>query len=439
MILVHPIRLQLLMNRKKFVPTPVVMSHTDIYIAQIKTRGSLDTLEKVASPEKSKDEKRKEKKPGMLSGLFKRKDKKGKSQGEEDDSELLSREISGQPLQPKVSSESTFQDGQSPQSSPQQRSPPQRQSSKLQKAPPKLTPLTKRPPSREGQGVEKGKSTEPSSAMTMQRDQFQSEAAKGRLNSVDATNTAFTPDNASSSLRMISPDPNQSQGNPPSSPTESKSRGRMFSPIRDVLRSSPAVMESKPERVKPVKQRVVMDDFDSSPEAADGPDPLQQVRQEDNPIDTQDLPAKERLSESPIQVSPGGGTHPAEPPPLVRDHSSPEEPSISPVSSTSTPEFIEAPPEESSREETTPVSTVQSSTNAPTWSDASLRSYVEDDTDIRDLLVLVYDKSDTKPVGPDHPMSNMCKEENRRLGEMSTRLDGLLQDFLARQSRKGAR
>ena len=393
-----------------------------------------------SSPEKSKDEKRKEKKPGMLSGLFKRKDRKIKSQGDEEDSEWLSKETSGQPPQPKVSSESTSQDGQSQQSSPQQRLAPQRQTSKLQKAPPKLSPSTKRPPSREGQSVEQGKAIEPATATTMQRDQFQSEQAdKGTSHSVDTTNTGFTPKNAPSQLRMITQEQSQNQSNPPSSPTESKSRSRMFSPIRDVLRSSPAVMEPKPEKVKPAKQRVAMDDFDSSSEADDNLDPPQQIRQDYHSIDTQDLAAKERLSESPIQVSPVGVTHPAEPPPLVRDSPSPEEPSISPVSSTSTPEFVEAPPKEGSRDQTTPVSTGQSSNNAPTWSDASLRSYMEDDSDIRALLVLVYDKSDAKPAGPDHPMSNMCKEENRRLGEMSTRLDGLLQDFLARKSRKGAR
>lgn len=236
-------------------------------------------------------------------------------------------------------------------------------------------------------------------------------------------------------------------------------RRGMFSPIKDVLKSSPA--EPKPEKVRKAKHRMHMDDFDSSSEGEDAehfserpsyeeqPDShlsiAQDAQHENHEPQAPTIPdveprqdtARERLSESPVEVLPPQEHYRSpQPPPLMVDTSSQEDPSTSPVSPLSSPELIEAPNENTAREET-PASTAQSST--PTWSDASLRAYLEDDSDIRDLLVVVHDKSQIRPVGRDHPVvKNLFKEENKKLGEISNRLDGLLGDYLARKQQRTA-
>jgi hypothetical protein len=69
--------------------------------------------------------------------------------------------------------------------------------------------------------------------------------------------------------------------------------------------------------------------------------------------------------------------------------------------------------------EDTPNSTADSVSVTPTWSDASLRTYFEDSSDIRDLLIVVHDTSGVMPVGPDHPLINgMFREEKTKLTEI---------------------
>lgn len=245
---------------------------------------------------------------------------------------------------------------------------------------------------------------------------------------------------------------------------ESPKDGRrgMFSPIKDVLKSSPA--EPKPEKVKRAKHRMQMDDFDSSSESEEHEEtePFSERPSYDEPDTHHSIPedvqheihepqaptipqvesshetARERLSESPVEVlAPQEHHRSPQPPQLMVDTSSQEDPSTSPVSPLSSPELIEAPNENQTIREETPASTAQSST--PTWSDASLRAYLEDDGDIRDLLVVVHDKSQIKPVGRDHPVvKNLFREENRKLGEISNRLDRLLGDYLTRKQQRTA-
>ena len=235
-------------------------------------------------------------------------------------------------------------------------------------------------------------------------------------------------------------------------------RRGMFSPIKDALKSSPA--GPKPEKVKKAKHRMYMDDFDSSSEGEE-PEPFSErpsyeepeshlsiarnTQHEVHEPQTATIPtvepvtetARERLSESPVEVFPPQEHYRSpQPPQLMVDTSSQDDPSTSPVSPLSSPELIEVPTENIAREET-PASTAQSST--PTWSDASLRAYLEDDSEIRDLLLVVHDRSQIKPVGRDHPVvRNLFREENRKLGDISNRLDGLLGDYLARKQQRTA-
>ena len=235
-------------------------------------------------------------------------------------------------------------------------------------------------------------------------------------------------------------------------------RRGMFSPIKDALKSSP--VGPKPEKVKKAKHRMYMDDFDSSSEGEE-PEPLSErpsyeeseshlsiarnaqheVHEPRNatipPAEPLTETARERLSESPVEVFPPQEHYRSpQPPQLMVDTSSQDDPSTSPVSPLSSPELIEVPTENIAREET-PASTAQSST--PTWSDASLRAYLEDDTEIRDLLLVVHDRSQIKPAGRDHPVvRKLFRDENRKLGDISNRLDGLLGDYLARKQQRTA-
>ena len=308
-------------------------------------------------------------------------------------------------------------------------------------------------------------------------------------------------------VRVPSPEPEPEESIQIESPKESR-RG-VFSPIKDaLLSSSPGSSEPKPEKVKKAKHRMLIDEFDSdsSPDADDHRDPIlehsdQVLEQEgDGPHDVAREAVRERLSESPIQVSvqdpsypssnpypqlqPQDRSHipqnpsyvqqmtferpfqaqqaqstyqplqdnsftpqhqsqsqqsPTRPPGLIIDTSSQEEPSVSPVSPISSPELIDPPTENSVREET-PASTAQSSNVLPAWNDASLRSYLENDNEIRDLLLVVHDKSNLQPAPPDHPVAkNLFKEENRKLGEMSNQLDSMLGGLLERRSKSRRR
>ncbi|KAL8739525.1 MAG: hypothetical protein Q9190_007677, partial [Brigantiaea leucoxantha] len=362
-----------------------------------------------------------------------RRDKKAKTLDQStEDSEKISEEIARQSPQPSQSSESLSQDTKS---APQPQ--PQRQASKLQKSPPsKLSPKN---------SVSRGEKTNIKAPLmeSQATNSAQSNKIPPKLN-VDIRSTpAAQPEvktgtNSTSSPIQVRPSETERNETAQMESPKDARRG-MFSPIRDVLRSSPSVSEPKPEKARKAKQRMPIDDFDSSSDVEDQLEPSLSMEGHNHPAENPES-YKERLSESPVQVlqqeQPARpneqGQHP---PALMIDTSSQEDPSTSPVSPLSSAELIEAPHEMDARQET-PASTAQSSNVAPMWSDASLRSYLEDDGEIRDLLVVVHDKSDVKPVSTDHPrIKNLFQEENRKLGEISSRLDGLLGDWLARKSK----
>lgn len=398
---------------------------------QLKPRTSFDTLEKTISPtERSKeDRKKKEKKPGMLSGLFKRKDKRSKAQDEEvDDSEKVSGEITRLSPQPKGSLESLRREAQS--SNPPQQL--QRHPSKLRKEPPG------NPAPAKNENFASKSTTVNSARQAQPPPERPAPTASAAASPMRVASPDMEPrmEDTPAPLRIRSPDQSREPAIVPTQP-ERKPSGGVFGPITSALRSSPSSSDPKPEKVKKSKRRVAMDDFDSSPDPEEQPDRLEEPRN----ISPEHLSpehavqaADERLSESPIQVSPVDPQTSRPPPALMVDTSSQEEPSISPPSS---PELIEAP--ETKPYDTTPTSVVPSQppvAAAPAWSDTSLRTYLEDDSEIRDLLVVVHDNTDVVPAGPDHPITGgLFKEENRRLGELSLRLDNLLGDWLARKSK----
>ncbi|KAI9718109.1 MAG: hypothetical protein M1812_004367 [Candelaria pacifica] len=394
---------------------------------EVKPRGSLENLEKSASPpDKAKDDKKKkEKKSGMLSGLFKRKDKKIRSaEDDTDDAEKISSEISTDSPQWKGSDESSLET-QALQSSPK--------STKLQKQPPvkpgfpreqplAQTSASKQPPTTQIPAPNRPPPTTAINTPTMRLVQPNNEPSS---------------DGRPAPLRVQQAEPQVERNISPEAKDTNESSG-MFAPITNMLRSSSTDHSHRPEKVKKAKTRVELDDFDSSPDVDQPPDPLRHMPGAGP--EEEHTSTKERLSESPIQVSPAEAptTHP---PPLMVDTSSQEEPSISPVSPPSSPELIDRNEAHAPKAyEGTPDSTAQSSTATPTWSDASLRMYLEDGRDIKDLLVVVHDKTGVVPAGPDHPITGkLFTDENKKLAEISNRLDGVLGDWLARKTRVAAR
>ena len=402
----------------------------------------------------------------MLSGLFKRKDKKHKGQEEDtEDYEKLSEELLRDSSQPKESSESLSQETQAPKSMSQQ---PQRQSSKLQKSPP-AKHIPGKPPHRAeqksaqveqstiGSQSDRGppavespvhtppsqpETTRPSLDIAAHRVTSPEQSREDRIESPNGTRQEMRlNDSTSQSPKDIRQETRLRDG---TSESPKGTRQDMSTRVRDGTSESPKgtrhelytpgrdmSYETQPEKLKIPKQRMPLDEFDSSPETTEPPNSL--AKKDQGP----EAP-KERLSESPVQVELPDRLHTQYPPRLIVDTSSQEERSASPVSPASSPEIIEA-PRYNEREET-PASTTQSRSITPTWSDASLRAYLEDDGDIRDLLVVVHDKSNVNPADPQHPLvKDLFKEENRKLGEISNQLDSLLGDWLARKSKLATR
>jgi hypothetical protein len=60
---------------------------------------------------------------------------------------------------------------------------------------------------------------------------------------------------------------------------------------------------------------------------------------------------------------------------------------------------------------------------------------MENSQDIRDLLIIVHDKSNMTPVGPDHPlMHNLFSDERNRLTEMQSQLDNMLMGWISKKN-----
>ena len=434
-----------------------------------KERGSsLESLEKNGFADKAKeDKKKKEKKPGMLSGLFKRKDKKPKSNQDPEysDAEKQPEEFGRGSPQSKGSDDSPTERSMSEKGSSTQ---PQRQTSKgkLQKSP-RGGDVS---PSKNRQAVPETESPEPtiqqSSAPPNSKPSEQQNAGTMRLVSPESE------DASEETSRNQSPDPNPEQ----------RSRSNSASRLTNMLGRAPS--ETRPEKVKKAKQRVQLDDFDSSPDEEKSADPFADPsdEQEESFRSRGDSDIAERLSESPVQISPTDAQplenelsqdrdqepDPHKPPDLTGDTSSQDSHSISPVSTPSPHEspstsLPSAPNLTASRPAGSPSPTTltpslapapapptrpapipthemshspppSSTTSLPAWSDASLRSYLDDGSDIRDMLLVVHDTSGVVPVGPDHPiMAGLFVEERGAVKELGGRLDGLLGEWLERK------
>lgn len=246
-------------------------------------------------------------------------------------------------------------------------------------------------------------------------------------------------------------------------PEKSSSLSNALSPLANVLKGG-ADKESKPKKAKRAKQRVELDDFDSPPE---------EVSQ--NPFDDQD--SSDRLSESPVEISNNTFMHGTESIHIPMPDSDDEEGNNEPGSLTSSPSLIDHPSEplevdemvedndptptalspqpqtsesravEGGAAEQTVMSSIDTnntSSRGPSraspaisqssWSDKGLRAWLEDGTEVRDMLVMINDKTGVKPAPADHPlMSGLFVEERKGVQDMMGQLDGLLGSYLQRK------
>ena len=363
----------------------------------------MEAIEKTLSAhdkgiKEDKDKKRKDKKPGMLSGLFKRKDKKSKtSEDETEEQEKNSSETSRSSPPPKTS----FDSFSSPESRSSKSSGSLKQSSKLQKQSPGPVSPTKRGPQYDSAAQEATRAAEAVILPT-----------KGRSDQC---------------IRQVVPEETEEDLSPHSGPSEA-AREVVSSPtgVSSPVKQSPPTQANN---VDPVTSPVVGNNG-LWEDAFGAKAPMQKPlvsRQKITP--PQNMAYQNRGLESPIDVSP---VDPTGAPGLVMD-SSPEKRFDSPVSPPSSPDADTNGPR---TEETVSAS---SPPQTPTWSDASLRSYLDDDNDIRDLFIIVHDKSNVPPAGPDHPITgSLFKEESKRLKEMTGKLDEMLSDWVGRRSQSQA-
>lgn len=484
------------METRKITLTPNLL-RDDSGVSSRERGSSLESIDKNLSAvdRAREDRKKKDRKPGMLSGLFKKKEKKGK----------IPEGRTGSP--------------EKRTSSPEK--PPDRQEN--------ASPQSNRSEDSEGAGVQSAQRTSsngrlqkirPGEASPPElRSPVSISPAPASLSLVQAA-TETSSSATGSTIRSVQAEPDQAVEKPATlrirtpdqqpvetSRTTAVNSGGKLSNLTSILRSSPD--QPKREKVKRAKQRVELDDFDSSPDTDKATNPFTDPDEDDDNDEHQDPELHgehtepQPLSESPVQISPvdyAHDTNAAQPPALVADTSSQEGgPDFSPISPTS-PTYghmtidpspvaaatasamhVSAPSAARTKSPSppspvaptaahaapsltlSPAATIQPQqqrsspqpvpprsspspahsltsplTPTPSWSDANLRAYLDDGTDIRDMLILVNDTSGVVPVGVDHPIvAGLFGEERASLERLGRELDGLLGGWIERKRARG--
>ncbi|CAG8110798.1 unnamed protein product [Penicillium salamii] len=374
-------------------------------------RGSLDSLEKGTNPQdkaKEKEEKkRKEKKSGMLSGLFKR--KKNKDDVDEPDRSPIDSASRTSP-QPKTSMESMSSKSMSPDQ--QRSSKEQQRSSKESQRPSKESQRPSKPQKHTVNKLHK----QPAGIMKVDTDLDPDMAA---YNSSEAIHHNL----GDQSIRQVPQDEQEESG---------------YEDCDIVLQSpiSPASVSKDPfstplESMDPLASPV---DRPSSGTQWRGPSEYGRTSAGSNSVTS---PAQRfapevsgAASESPVKHSPVEAYVPVGVEGITEASQSTR--SLSPPSS---PSSVGNDTQYQKSITTTPASVDTLSVDTPTWSDSSLRSYMDEENDIRDLFIIVHDKSNVPPAGPDHPITGrLFKEESKKLKEMNNQLDEMLVSWMSQRS-----
>lgn len=357
---------------------------------------SLDTFDKIGNEDKTKDGKKKEKK-GMLSGLFKRKDKGIKGARSDTDETDRASEDSGRSPQSKESMDSDLT--------------PERKPSKLQKAPPTVSPKSS-----------------PTDTRAPQRDFGNQQSQLG------PQKAQVEPAPVQQPTQHLSPEPQSQQ---PSRFPSLQEKRSVFAPITSAIRSKNSSQDMG-ESVKPVyskraKERFAIDDSDSENDST----PTAQssiLHRSISPLDNNEV--QKLRPDSGTGVSPLEGQFPATARPPLAEVKVPEKSSLNQQTTIETPTSPSDQTASTSKQSPSiPTHTPSTSRSTPTWSDASLRSYMDNDQDIRDLLIIVHDKTNVTPVGPEHPLMNgLFASERTKLADMQSQLDSMLVDWLSKKN-----
>ncbi|KFY82411.1 hypothetical protein V500_10569 [Pseudogymnoascus sp. VKM F-4518 (FW-2643)] len=379
---------------------------------EIRERRSLDKLEKDSVSDKGKDKKPskekkdKDKKPGMLSGLFKRKDKKSKS-AEEDADDLIigpgkaSSERTTSPAPSRDSEEVAAAPADDATATRGRNGSPQRHPSKLQK-------MRAEAPSKLGKH-ENDDISQTESQTTLERSASAAGAAgKETMRLVQPDGATVLAPTGTTTTTITSDAPK---------PVNDTPKTTAVGAITKILRSR-SDSEPKPERLKKAKARLELDDSDSPAEITTKP--MRPI-----PGAFPDSYASTRSDDTLTAPTPAAEEPPsrAHPPALVGgDASSPE--------SSPSPELGAS----DAMMKSSDTAAASTRTSASTWSDAQLRSFFDDGADVRDLLVVVYDKTGVEPAGPEHPLvGGLFRAEEARVRDLGLRLDNMLGDWLARK------
>lgn len=379
---------------------------------ELKRRASPDTFDKVIGEDKSKESKKKEKK-GMLSGLFKRKDKGNKGARSDTDETDRNSEDSGRSPQSKDSMDDAVT--------------PERKASKLQK-----TPQAVASPKQSSTDV-RGLQREPS--LNVSQQQGPTPVQKNQNEPSQLSHHA-----SQSTLESNQP---QSQQQPVQAPGRFPSlqeKRSVFAPITGALRSKNSSQDISDSNVKPIyskraKERFAIDESDSEDDSTPTArssllhrsiSPLENnvagnARPDSeiavSPLDTHD---QNMIDKSVPTVATDVKERPG-PSQQTNSTASPTTPSDQTAST-------------SKHSPSVAGHTPSTSRSTPTWSDSSLRSYMENDQDIRDLLVIVHDKTNVMPVGHEHPLMNgLFASERTKLADMQSQLDSMLVSWLAKK------
>lgn len=382
---------------------------------EVKQRPSFETLDKDINSTLIKDDKKKrDKKQGGFRSLFSRKDKK-RSENEDDES-LGKRSMD-------IGSESTERDFDELDEDPVQEKAslassttvtvpqgPQKQPSKLQKQQP-LGRIAEASPTRESAGssaTRKG-----GEGATMQVLDAEGVLDTSNSRSQDGSLKAASPfsaaNNAVSSISSDSATPQATRQHSPIQTT--------VGAVLDESELDDKIGVPKTQLQEPVNGE------EQNRSHTDQSSLAQQQQAATNSVSVSGPLSGEHFSASSPESSPGDADHP---PALLADTSGQgeEEDRSSPISSSS-PELVESDDRRGSilhyAQDSITTSTSATTANTATWNDVSLRAFFDSGTDVRDLLVVVYDKNDIVPAGPDHPLvSTLFKEQNTKLAEITS-------------------
>ncbi|KAM3468349.1 hypothetical protein MY5147_008028 [Beauveria neobassiana] len=417
---------------KKITLTPNLLRDGDAAAARPSTdsaskdsakgRSSLEKMERELVSDKDK-KKSKDKKPSAIRSFFSRKDKK-KS---DDDDESFG----------KRSMDTMEADDRDETGSPDR----SQRIGKLQKPQPRLEPQPQ---------AGRKLATSQTQKSTVELSSYLSETRTNNVSSVPPA-----------SMRIVDPDTqethnvssSQLQQSPESAPSRSASLSDKASALSKMIhnRNPSNGAEPKPQKTKKAKMRMELDSSDSS-EKEEQQQETASSNQSRNIADVGVTAAVAGAAGAATVASKSRGAPSPSSPIVSRDRavtpqtgasSAVDSAHVSPSNASNPPGLVpdtssaeDRSPNASPSPELVPKSASAASSRKDVWDDVKLRAFFDESDHIRDLLAVVYDKSDAEPVGADHPaMGGLFREQNAKLAEITTQLDNLLGDWLARKQR----